>query len=72
VKRDSNPNSKAAFTGLLKLVIWQSGTSNYEVNRVTGLDDLKRREFSTDVYGFAKARLKEMLSSGEIIDIERK
>lgn len=46
--------------------------SNYEVNKVSGLDDLKRREFSTDVYGFAKARLKEMLSSGEIIDIERK
>ena len=46
--------------------------STFEVNKVTGLDDLKKKEFSSDVYGFTKSELKEMLNKGEILDIDRK
>jgi len=47
-------------------------SSNFEVNKVTGLDDLKKKEYSDDVYGFSKTELKEMLNKGEILDIDRK
>jgi hypothetical protein len=47
-------------------------TSNYEVNKISGLDDLKKKDYSTDSYGFSKNELKEMLNKGEIIDIDRK
>ena len=47
-------------------------TSNYEVNKITGLDDLKKKDYSEDIYGFSKNELKGMLSKGEILDIDRK
>lgn len=46
--------------------------NNYEVNKVTGLDDLKEKEFSEDLYGLSKEALKEMLNNGEILNIDRK
>ena len=45
--------------------------SSYEVNKASGLNDLKRKEYSGEVYAFSKSELKEMLSKGEILDIER-
>ena len=47
-------------------------TSNYEVNKVTGLANLKKKDYSSETYGFSKSELKEMLSKGEILDIDRK
>lgn len=47
-------------------------TNNYETNKRTGLDDLKNKEYSEDVFGFTKTELKQMLENGEIVDIERK
>ena len=47
-------------------------SSNFEANKVTGLDDLKKKDYSSDVYGFSKSELKEMLNKGEILDIDRK
>lgn len=47
-------------------------SSNFEVNKITGLDDLKKKEYSDDIYGFSKTELKEMLNKGEILDIDRK
>ncbi|MFZ4798645.1 MAG: hypothetical protein ACOYMA_14195 [Bacteroidia bacterium] len=47
-------------------------TNNYETNKLTGLNDLKSKEYSEDVVGYTKAELKQMLDNGEIIDIERK
>ncbi|WP_336518497.1 zinc-ribbon domain-containing protein [Pollutibacter soli] len=46
--------------------------SSYETNKISGLTDLKKKEFSEDVFGFAKSELQDMLGKGEIIDIERK
>lgn len=46
--------------------------SNYEVNKLTGLNDLKKKDYSSDIYGFSKTELKEMFNKGEIIDIDRK
>ena len=46
--------------------------SNYEVNKMTGLNDLKQKEYSSDVYGVSKTDLKKMLEEGEILDIDRK
>jgi hypothetical protein len=46
--------------------------NNYEVNKISGLDDLKKKDYSNDTYGFSKSELKEMLNKGEILDIERK
>ena len=46
--------------------------NNYETNKITGLDDLKKKDYSEDVLGFSKAELKQMLDKGEIIDIDRK
>lgn len=46
--------------------------SNYETNKISGLSDLKKKEFSEDLFGFSKSELKYMLGKGEIIDIERK
>ena len=46
--------------------------NNYETNKISGLDDLKKKDYSEDVLGFSKAELKQMLEKGEIIDIDRK
>jgi len=46
--------------------------NNYETNKISGLDDLKKKDYSQDVFGFSKAELKQMLEKGEIIDIDRK
>ena len=46
--------------------------NNYETNKITGLDDLKKKDYSEDVLGFSKTELKQMLEKGEIIDIDRK
>lgn len=46
--------------------------NNYEVNKMTGLNDLKMKEYSSDIYGLSKADLKKMLEEGEILDIDRK
>lgn len=46
--------------------------SNYEVNKLTGLNDLKKKEYSSDIFGVSKNDLKKMLEDGEIIDIDRK
>ena len=48
--------------------------NNYETNKLTGLDDLKRKgqnAYSEDVFSVTKADLKKMLDKGEVIDIER-
>jgi hypothetical protein len=45
--------------------------NDYETNKVTGLNDLKKEAYSEEVLGFSKAELKQMLEKGEIIDIER-
>ena len=45
--------------------------NDYETNKVTGLNDLKKEAYSEEVMGFSKAELKQMLEKGEIIDIER-
>jgi len=49
--------------------------NNYETNKLTGLDDLKRKgetAYSEDVFSITKADLKKMLDKGDVIDIERK
>src|SRR5215203_1149628 len=49
--------------------------NNYETNKLTGLDDLKRKgetAYSEDVFSITKADLKKMLEKGDVIDIERK
>jgi len=49
--------------------------NNYETNKATGIDDLKRKGdnvYSEEVFGLSKAELKQMLDKGEILDIERK
>ena len=45
--------------------------SNYETNKITGLNGLKKKDYSVDVLGFSKTELKQMLEKGEITDIER-
>lgn len=45
--------------------------SNYETNKITGLSDLKKKDYSEEVFGYSKTELKQMLEKGEIIDIER-
>jgi hypothetical protein len=45
--------------------------NDYETNKVTGLNDLKKEAYSEEVMGFSKAELKQMLEKGEIINIER-
>lgn len=48
--------------------------NNYETNKSSGLTDILLKgdkAFSEDVYGYTRAELKEMLASGEIIDIKR-
>jgi len=48
--------------------------NNYETNKVTGLDDLKRKgenAYSEEVFSITKTDLKRMLDKGEVIDIER-
>ena len=48
--------------------------NNYETNKVTGLDDLKRKgenAYSEDVFSVTKTQLKEMFDKGDVIDIER-
>jgi hypothetical protein len=47
-------------------------TNNFEVNTISGIADLKTKEYSDEYYGFSKNELKEMLKKGEIIDIERR
>ena len=49
--------------------------NEYETNKLSGLNDLKRKgdmAYSEETFSFLKSELKEMLSKGEIIDIERK
>jgi len=46
--------------------------NNYETNKVSGLNELKKETYSEEVLGFSKTELKQMLERGEIIDIERK
>jgi hypothetical protein len=49
--------------------------NEYETNKSSGLNDLKRKgdaAYSKESYSFSKPELKEMLSKGEIIDIDRK
>jgi hypothetical protein len=46
--------------------------SSFEVNKIKGLDDLKKKEYSEDILGFSKSELKEMFNKGEILDIDRK
>ena len=48
--------------------------NNYETNKVTGLDDLKRKgenAYSEDVFSITKSDLKRMMDKGDVIDIER-
>jgi len=45
--------------------------SNYQVNKETGLDELKNKAYSNDLYSFSKKEIKAMLDKGEIIDIDR-
>jgi hypothetical protein len=47
-------------------------TNNFEVNTISGIADLKNKEYSDEYYGFSKTELKEMLKKGEIVDIERR
>jgi len=49
--------------------------NKYEVNKLSGLADLKRKEsnsYTDEEFAFTKSELKEMLSKGEILDIDRK
>lgn len=46
--------------------------SNYAVNKSSGLNKLKYKDYSDEVYGFTKKQLKNMLEKGEIMDVERK
>ncbi len=48
--------------------------NDYETNKATGLNDLKKKRgnaFSEDFLPLTKPELKEMLDKGEILDIER-
>ena len=48
--------------------------NNYETNKVTGLDDLKRKgenAYSEDVFSITKSDLKKMMDKGDVIDIDR-
>jgi len=48
--------------------------NQYETNKISGLSDLKRKgdvAYSEENFVFLKAELKEMMSKGEILDIER-
>jgi hypothetical protein len=49
--------------------------NKYEVTRSSGLAELKRKEgnsYADEQLGFTRAELKQMLSSGEILNIDRK
>jgi hypothetical protein len=49
--------------------------NNYETNKATGINDLKKKGdsvYSEEAYGFSKNELKQMLEKGEIMDIDRK
>jgi hypothetical protein len=49
--------------------------NQYQTNKISGLSDLKRKGdggYSEETFVFLKSELKEMLSKGEIIDIDRK
>ena len=49
--------------------------NNYETNKSTGLNDLKRKgedAYSPVIFSFSKKDLEEMYKKGEILDIERK
>lgn len=49
--------------------------NNYETNKATGIDDLKKKGdnvYSEEVFGLSKSELKVMLDKGEIIDVDRK
>ena len=49
--------------------------NNYETNKATGIDDLKKKgdnAYSEEVLGLSKSELKVMLDKGEIIDVDRK
>lgn len=49
--------------------------NEYETNKLSGLNDLKRKgdkAYSEETFQVSKSELKEMLSKGEIMDIERK
>ncbi|WP_276503545.1 zinc-ribbon domain-containing protein [Terrimonas pollutisoli] len=49
--------------------------NNYETNKVSGLNDLKKKgeaAYSEDLFAILKKDLQQMLDKGEIMDIERK
>lgn len=46
--------------------------SMYEANKKSSLNNLKKKDYTIDTYGFSKSELKEMLNNGEILDIDRK
>lgn len=45
--------------------------NNYGTSKITGLDDLKNKGYSAEVFGFSKSELKQMLDKGEIVNIDR-
>ncbi len=48
---------------------------NYETNKMSGLNDLKKKgdnAYTEEMYGVSKGELKQMLDKDEIIDIDRK
>jgi len=46
--------------------------NEYQVDRTSGLDDLRKKDYSPEEYGISKSVLKTMLEKGDILDIERK
>jgi hypothetical protein len=45
--------------------------NNFETNKISGLNELKEKGFSNELYSYHKNELKKMLEEGEIMDIER-
>lgn len=46
--------------------------NEYQVDRSSGLDDLRKKDYAPEEYGISKSVLKTMLEKGDILDIERK
>ncbi len=46
--------------------------NNFETNKLSGIRELKMKDYSEELLAFTKAELKSMLEKEEIIDIERK
>ncbi|MGG9971558.1 zinc-ribbon domain-containing protein [Ferruginibacter sp. SUN002] len=45
--------------------------NNYQINKVSKLDQLREKSYSEDIYGFSKTELKKMLDNDEILNIIR-